>query len=293
MTNISLRPGSGGGLEELISDTRDGIYLETNRSWSIDDRRLNFQFGTQVGWLIKNGRRTTLVRNPTYTGITPTFWAGCDAIADASSWVQWGVPNCGKGEPMQTGHVGHGASPARDTACGGPALDQAGRAQRRDQQQRGGGPRHRQYDADAGHKHDRRGHHDRLPAHPSDRDRRCLLPGGRSRGRRGRGACRLRCDATPGVADRGEHVRQVVGQWPPLGDRAGAWPGPAGRHGARPVAWHPARPARGCRSARSRSVRCAAGSSIVVPRRKTFYGADEVWVRTISGHVLGLSQFTS
>ena len=113
MTNISLRPGSGGGLEELISDTSDGIYLETNRSWSIDDRRLNFQFGTQVGWLIKNGRRTTLVRNPTYTGITPTFWAGCDAIADASSWVQWGVPNCGKGEPMQTGHVGHGASPAR------------------------------------------------------------------------------------------------------------------------------------------------------------------------------------
>src|SRR5205823_6220268 len=73
----------------------------------------NFQFGTQVGWLIKNGRRTTLVRNPTYTGITPRFWAGCDAIADASAWVQWGVPNCGKGEPMQTGHVGHGASPAR------------------------------------------------------------------------------------------------------------------------------------------------------------------------------------
>ena len=113
MTNVSLRPGNGGGLEELISDTSDGIYLETNRSWSIDDRRLNFQFGTQVGWLIKNGRRTTLVRNPTYTGITPTFWGGCDAIADASSWAQWGVPNCGKGEPMQTGHVGHGASPAR------------------------------------------------------------------------------------------------------------------------------------------------------------------------------------
>ena len=113
MTNISLRPGNGGGLEQLISDTSDGIYLETNRSWSIDDRRLNFQFGTQVGWLIKDGRRTTLVRNPTYTGITPTFWGSCDAIADASSWAQWGVPNCGKGEPMQTGHVGHGASPAR------------------------------------------------------------------------------------------------------------------------------------------------------------------------------------
>ena len=113
MTNISLRPGDAGSLDDIISDTKEGIYLETNRSWSIDDRRLNFQFGTQMGWLIENGRRTKLVRNPTYTGITPRFWGSCDAIGDAGSWVLWGVPNCGKGEPMQTGHVGHGASPAR------------------------------------------------------------------------------------------------------------------------------------------------------------------------------------
>jgi TldD protein len=113
MTNVSLRPGDAGRLEDIISDTSEGIYLETNRSWSIDDRRLNFQFGTQMGWLIKNGRRTELVRNPTYTGITPRFWGSCDAIGDASAWVLWGVPNCGKGEPIQTGHVGHGASPAR------------------------------------------------------------------------------------------------------------------------------------------------------------------------------------
>ncbi|HLY36000.1 MAG TPA: TldD/PmbA family protein [Candidatus Limnocylindria bacterium] len=113
MTNVSLRPGDGGSLEDLIADTTDGIYLETNRSWSIDDRRLNFQFGTQAGWLIKDGRRTQLVRNPTYTGITPRFWGSCDAIGSAPSWTLWGVPNCGKGEPMQTGHVSHGASPAR------------------------------------------------------------------------------------------------------------------------------------------------------------------------------------
>jgi TldD protein len=113
MTNISLRSGDGGSLEDLIADTDDGIYLETNRSWSIDDRRLNFQFGTQAGWLIKHGRRTELVRNPTYTGITPRFWGSCDAIGGPPSWTLWGVPNCGKGEPMQTGHVGHGASPAR------------------------------------------------------------------------------------------------------------------------------------------------------------------------------------
>jgi len=113
MTNVSLRPGAAGSLDDLIADTREGIYLDTNRSWSIDDRRLNFQFGTQAGWLIKNGRRTQLVRNPTYTGITPRFWGSCDAIAGPESWVLWGVPNCGKGEPMQTGHVSHGAAPAR------------------------------------------------------------------------------------------------------------------------------------------------------------------------------------
>ena len=113
MTNVSLRPGDAGSLEDLIADTRDGIFLDVNRSWSIDDRRLNFQFGTQVGWLIENGRRTQLVRNPTYTGITPQFWGSCDAICGVAEWILWGVPNCGKGEPMQTGHVGHGASPAR------------------------------------------------------------------------------------------------------------------------------------------------------------------------------------
>jgi TldD protein len=113
MTNVNLRPGEAGTLEDLIADTDDGILLDTNRSWSIDDRRLNFQFGTQAGWLIKHGRRAGLVRNPTYTGITPRFWNSCDAICGPSEWVLWGVPNCGKGEPIQTAHVGHGAAPAR------------------------------------------------------------------------------------------------------------------------------------------------------------------------------------
>ncbi len=113
MTNINLRPGAAGTLEDLIADTADGIYVETNKSWSIDDRRLNFQFGTQAGWLIKDGKRTQLVKNPTYTGITPQFWGSCDAVCGPSEWTLWGLPNCGKGEPIQTGHVGHGAAPAR------------------------------------------------------------------------------------------------------------------------------------------------------------------------------------
>ena len=113
MTNINLRPGNAGTLEDLIADTDDGIYIATNKSWSIDDRRLNFQFGTQIGWLIKNGKLTEMVRNPTYTGITPQFWGSCDAICGPSDYVLWGLPNCGKGEPVQIGHVGHGAAPAR------------------------------------------------------------------------------------------------------------------------------------------------------------------------------------
>jgi TldD protein len=113
MTNINLRPGDAGSLEDLIADTRDGIFMSVNKSWSIDDRRLNFQFGDQAAWLIRNGRLTDLVKNPTYTGITPRFWGSCDAICGAEAWTLWGVPNCGKGEPGQIGHVGHGAAPAR------------------------------------------------------------------------------------------------------------------------------------------------------------------------------------
>ncbi|TMC35693.1 MAG: TldD/PmbA family protein [Chloroflexi bacterium] len=113
MTNVSLMPGNAGTLEDLIADTDDGIYMDTNRSWSIDDKRFNFQFGTQIGWLIKRGKRTEMVRNPTYTGITPEFWGSCDAICSKSEWSVWGTPNCGKGQPVQSGHTGHGAAPAR------------------------------------------------------------------------------------------------------------------------------------------------------------------------------------
>jgi TldD protein len=113
MTNINLRPGEAGTLDDLIADTDDGLFISTNRSWSIDDRRLNFQFGTQVGWRIRNGKLGEMIKNPTYTGITPEFWGSCDAVCGPSEWRLWGVPNCGKGEPMQTHRVGHGASPAR------------------------------------------------------------------------------------------------------------------------------------------------------------------------------------
>jgi len=113
MTNVNLLPGAAGSLDDLISDTSDGLFVTSNHSWSIDDRRLNFQFGTEIGWVIKDGRLAQMVKNPTYTGITPQFWGSCDAICGPSEWNLWGLPNCGKGEPMQTHRVGHGASPAR------------------------------------------------------------------------------------------------------------------------------------------------------------------------------------
>ena len=112
MTNINLEPGDW-TLEGMIADTDEGLFLCTNRSWSIDDRRINFQFGTEIGWEIKKGKLGAMVRNPTYTGITPHFWNFCDAVADRSHWQMWGTPNCGKGEPGQIAHVGHGTAPAR------------------------------------------------------------------------------------------------------------------------------------------------------------------------------------
>jgi len=112
MTNVSLEPGEW-TLDDLIADTDDGYYMETNRSWSIDDKRLNFQFGTEIGRRIRNGKLGELVKNPTYTGITPRFWGSCDAVVNRDGWVVWGTPNCGKGQPEQVAHTGHGASAAR------------------------------------------------------------------------------------------------------------------------------------------------------------------------------------
>jgi TldD protein len=112
MTNVSLEAGTW-NFEDIIADTDEGIFMETNRSWSIDDMRLNFQFGTEVGYEIKGGKRGRLLKNCTYAGITPDFWKSCDAISNARHWRIWGTPNCGKGEPMQTMGTGHGASPAR------------------------------------------------------------------------------------------------------------------------------------------------------------------------------------
>jgi TldD protein len=110
MTNVSLEPG-GQSLDEVFAD--DAIYMETNRGWSIDDKRYNFQFGCEIGWEIRGGKRTRMLKNPSYSGISTEFWNACAAIAGREHWTLWGVPNCGKGQPEQVMGTGHGASPAR------------------------------------------------------------------------------------------------------------------------------------------------------------------------------------
>lgn len=112
MVNINLAPVSG-TFEDLIEGTDDGILMSVNKSWSIDHLRLNFQFGCEAAWEIKNGKRTRLLKNPVYQGITPRFWGGCDGIAGQDEWQMWGWMFCGKGDPVQSMYVGHGCAPAR------------------------------------------------------------------------------------------------------------------------------------------------------------------------------------
>jgi TldD protein len=114
MTNISLLPGEKPlSLEQLVASTDHGILMQTNRSWSIDDKRYNFQFGCEIGWEIKHGKRMRMVKNPSYSGITTEFWNSLDAICSGHEWTLWGTPNCGKGQPQQVMGTGHGAAPSR------------------------------------------------------------------------------------------------------------------------------------------------------------------------------------
>lgn len=112
MTNINLEPGDW-TLDEIIGDTKQGIYVDSPKSWSLDDKRLNFHFGQEVAYEVVNGSLGRMLKNPAYTSMTPEFWNSCDAVAGPETWKVYGLPGCAKGEPVQSIHVGHGATPAR------------------------------------------------------------------------------------------------------------------------------------------------------------------------------------
>lgn len=112
IANIGLEPGAG-SLDDLIVGVKKGIYIEGHGSYSIDQRRYNFQFGGDAFWLIENGKRTHMVRDVVYHGITPEFWGKCDGVADLRHRRRFGFITCGKGQPGQSGWMTHAASPAR------------------------------------------------------------------------------------------------------------------------------------------------------------------------------------
>ncbi|MFP4457249.1 MAG: TldD/PmbA family protein [Clostridia bacterium] len=112
MNNISIEPGDW-SLEEMIKDTEDGVLLDVSKSWSLDDKRMNFHFGTELGYKIKDGEIVSMLKNNAYTDLTPHFWQSVDAIGNKDSWHCWGRPSCAKGEPVQIANVGHGAAPVR------------------------------------------------------------------------------------------------------------------------------------------------------------------------------------
>jgi len=112
MTNIGLVPHEG-TLASIIAETKDGIYVDGMTSWSIDDHRLNFQFGPQIAYAITNGKRGKIYKQPTYVGVTPHFWGSLDRVAGPSEFVVFGSASCGKGEPEQNGKTSHACSVAR------------------------------------------------------------------------------------------------------------------------------------------------------------------------------------
>jgi len=112
--NLYLEPGKDLlSPQDLISDTDDGIYIEGRGSFSIDQHRENFQFGGDMFWEIKNGKKTRPLKKIIYKSNNPEFWNSVDAICDKRFWEPYGVVNCGKGQPMQAGRMTHGAAPTR------------------------------------------------------------------------------------------------------------------------------------------------------------------------------------
>jgi TldD protein len=113
MTNINIDPGQDGTLEDIVRNTENGIVLDSERSWSIGSNREQFHFGTEIGWLVQDGKVTNVVRNPTYKGTTVKFWNSLSAVGDRSTWQVKFVDNCGKGQPNQIMQLGHGVPVCR------------------------------------------------------------------------------------------------------------------------------------------------------------------------------------
>lgn len=108
MTNINIDPGVDGSLEDIIANTERGLVMDGARSWSIGSNREQFHFATEIAWLVEDGQKMQVVKNPTYMGDTLKFWNALTAVGDESTWKVEFTPNCGKGQPNQIMQLGHG-----------------------------------------------------------------------------------------------------------------------------------------------------------------------------------------
>ncbi len=113
MTNVNILPGRDGTLEDIIAATENGIVVDNPTSWSIGSNREHFHFGCEIAWEVKDGRRTRVLRNPTYQGHTLEFYGSLSAVGDERTWRVEQVDNCGKGEPNQVMQLGHGVPVVR------------------------------------------------------------------------------------------------------------------------------------------------------------------------------------
>ncbi|HEY5365198.1 MAG TPA: TldD/PmbA family protein [Casimicrobiaceae bacterium] len=110
MANLNLEPGKS-SFDDMVASIENGVFMQTNCSWSIDDSRNKFQFGCERGRMIRDGKLAEVVKRPNYRGISANFWRSLTHVGDASTLEVLGTPHCGKGEPSQVIRVGH-ASPA-------------------------------------------------------------------------------------------------------------------------------------------------------------------------------------
>ena len=113
MTNINIDPGTDGSLEDIIANTKYGLVLDGDKSWSIGSNREQFHFACDIGWLVEDGQKKQVVKNPTYRGETLPFYNSLTAVGDASTWNVHYVDNCGKGAPNQIMQLGHGVPVCR------------------------------------------------------------------------------------------------------------------------------------------------------------------------------------
>jgi TldD protein len=113
MTNVNIVAGDDGTLDDIVSETEDGVILDNPTSWSIGSNREHFHFGCEIAWEVKDGAITRVLKDPTYQGHTLEFYNSLSAVGDESTWRVEQVNNCGKGEPNQIMQLGHGVPVVR------------------------------------------------------------------------------------------------------------------------------------------------------------------------------------